>query len=63
MDFSVLLETIRYMITVLFTAGLITAWCGFAVITIKNHVLSMIIAILPVVTLLSIMKYHMLVNS
>ena len=63
MDFAVLLETIRFMSAVLFTAGLVTAWVGFSVITIKNHVLSMIIAILPVVTLLSIMKYHMLANS
>jgi len=63
MDFGILLQAISFMAVVLFFVGLILGWIVFVAEMIENHVLVVIISYLPILTFLTILKYHMLANS
>ena len=60
MDFAILLQAIAYMAVCLFLTGLIVGWIVFVMEMIKNHVLQGIIGLLPILTILTILKYHMI---
>ena len=63
MDFGILLQAIGHVAVVLFFTGLFVGWIVFVVEMIKNRVLQGIIGLLPLITVLTILKYHMLANS
>ena len=63
MNFALLLEVIGQVAISLFLTGLFVGWIVFVIETIKNRVLQGIIGLLPLITVLTILKYHMLANS
>ncbi len=63
MDFGILLQAIGSMALILFFTGLFVGWVVFVVEMIKNRVLQGIIALLPLITVLTILQYHTLANS
>ncbi len=63
MDFGILLQAIGCVAVALFFTGLFVGWVVFVVEMIENRVLQGIIGLLPLITVLTILKYHMLANS
>jgi hypothetical protein len=63
MDFGILLQAIGYVAVALFFTGLVVGWIILVMEMIKNHVLQGIIGLLPLITFLTIMQYHILANS
>ena len=60
MDFEILLQSIVYVAVYLFLTGLIVGWIVFVTQMIKNHALQGIIGLLPIITVLIILKYHVI---
>ena len=60
MDFGILLQAIGHVAVVLFFTCLFVGWIFFVMEMIKNRVLQGIIGLLPILTILTILKYHMI---
>ena len=63
MDFGILLQAIGHVGTAVFLTCLIAGWIYFALEMIQNRVSALIIGILPVITVLTILKYHAIASS
>lgn len=63
MDFGIFLQAIWYVAVLLFFVGLFLGWVVLVAEMIENHVLIVIISFLPILTFLTILKYHMIANS
>jgi hypothetical protein len=63
MDFGILLQAISYVAVALVFTCLLFGWIVFVVEMIENLVLQGIIGLLPVITLLTILIYHIIANS
>lgn len=63
MDFDIFLQAIGHMAVCLFFTGLIIGWVIFTERMIKNRLTSLFVAFLPIITVLTILKYHMIASS
>ena len=63
MDFGILLQAIGHMAICLFLTGLLAGWVIFVDRMIENRLTCFFVAILPVLTIFTILEYHMLATS
>ena len=63
MDFGILLHAIGFISVYLFFIGLIVGWVIFTERMIKNRLTYLFVTFLPIITVITILKYHMIAGS